>query len=175
MKKIILHFALVKFDDYAVVVNNFTKMTEENKTLLIENIDKLYAYGGTNILEGLSKGLDLITNDYSSGDRVVSMILLSDGNDIYLYDQVADYFQDYLEAQGKENYTFTLHTFGYGADHDETLMENIAKVKNGGFFFIQRLKEVQSAYLQIYGSLSTVCAVNLDLTIESNFIIADVY
>ena len=169
------NFALVKFDDYAVVVNNFTKMTEENKTLLIENIDKLYAYGGTNILEGLSKGLDLITNDYSSGDRVVSMILLSDGNDIYLYGQVADYFQDYLEAQGKENYIFTLHTFGYGADHDETLMENIAKIKNGGFFFIQRLKEVQSAYLQIYGSLSTVCAVNVDLTIQSNFIIADVY
>ena len=54
-------------------------------------------------------------------------------------------------------------------------MENIAKVKNGGFFFKQRLKEVQSKYLQIYGSLSTVCAVNLDLTIESNFIIADVY
>ena len=33
------NFALVKFDSYAVVVNNFTKMSEENKTLLIENID----------------------------------------------------------------------------------------------------------------------------------------
>ena len=33
------NFALVKFDSYAVVVNNCTKMSEENKTLLIENID----------------------------------------------------------------------------------------------------------------------------------------
>lgn len=27
-----------------------------------------------------------------------------------------------------------IHTFGYGDDHDATLMNNIANLKNGGFF-----------------------------------------
>ena len=71
------NFALVEFDDYARVVNNFTKMTEENKTLLMKNIDDLIESGGTNISDGLKKALDLIIDDYSSGERIASLILLS--------------------------------------------------------------------------------------------------
>ena len=41
-------------------------MTSENKTILLRNIDNLYADGGTNIYEGLQKGLSLITNDFSN-------------------------------------------------------------------------------------------------------------
>ena len=169
------NFALVEFESKAKVVNNFTKMAEENKTLLMKNIDNLKAYGGTNILDGLKKALDLITDDYSSGERIASLILLSDGQDNYYYNMVDDYFLDYIEDTGKENYIFTLHTFGYGNDHDAKLMESIANVKNGGFFFIQRLTDLLNAYLQIYGSLSTVFAVNVHLTIQSNFSIVDVY
>ena len=168
------NFALIEFSSYKNVINNLTKMTEENKALILKNIDNLNASGGTNILDGLKAAIDLIEDDYSSGERVASLILLSDGEDNYYYDLVDDYFKDYLEEKGKENYIFNLHTFGYGEDHDAVLMESIAKVKQGGFYFIQRLKDLQSDYLQIYGSLSTVCAINVILEIQSNFTIANV-
>ena len=76
------NFALVKFDDEEKVVNNFTKMTEENKTLLINNIDDLKDLRNTNILEGLEKVLDLITDAYSTEERIISLIWLSDGNEL---------------------------------------------------------------------------------------------
>ena len=167
-------FALIEFSNEENIINYLTKMTEENKALILKNIDNLYAYGGTNILDGLKAAVDLIEDDYSSGERVASLILLSDGEDNYNYDLVDDYFKDYLEETRKENYTFNLHTLGYGEDHDAVLMESIAKVKQGGFYFIQRLKDLQNDYLQIYGSLSTVCAINVILTIQSDFTIANV-
>ena len=69
-------------------------MTEENKNLILENIEILRASGGTNIYSGLEKGLQLLKNDYSSGDRIASMILLSDGADNYYYDNIKNYYWD---------------------------------------------------------------------------------
>ena len=90
------NFALVKFNECATVVNNFTKMTEENKTLLMKYIDGLNGFGGTNILDGLKKALDLIADDYSSGERIASLILLSDGIDNY-YNNINDHLLYNLE------------------------------------------------------------------------------
>ena len=167
------NMALVAFSSGARVVNGFTKMTSENKTLLINNINKIFDAGGTNIYQGLLTGLSLLTENYSSGERIASMILLSDGQDNYSGADTK--FIDLLSTTGKNKYVFSLHTFGYGNDHDRNLMKRIAKIKDGGFFFIQRLKDVQDAYLEIYGSLSTVCDVNITLTIQSNFKIEKVY
>ena len=73
------NLALVTFDSTARIINGLTQMTSENKTILLKKIDNLYADGGTNIYQGLLKALSLITNDFSNGQRIVSMILLSDG------------------------------------------------------------------------------------------------
>ena len=69
------NFALVTFSDEAQLVNGLTKMTSENKKKILNNLSTLSANGGTNIYEGLKTALDLLTNDYSSGDRVASIIL----------------------------------------------------------------------------------------------------
>ena len=108
--------AIVAFSDFPHIKLELTEMTEENKQKAFKAIDEIYAVGGTDIYDGLRTGLDLITNDYISGDRVVSMILLSDGLD---YNSNADKrFKDYINNQGKQNYAFILHTLGYGDEHD---------------------------------------------------------
>ena len=167
------NLALVTFDSTARIINGLTQMTSENKTILLKKIDNLYADGGTNIYQGLLKALSLITNDFSNGQRIASMILLSDGQDNY--NGADTNFIKLLSDTGKNNYTFTLHTFGYGDDHDPTLLTKIARIRDGGFFPISKLIDVQDAYLKIYGSLSTVCAINAQLIIESNFKIEKVY
>jgi Mg-chelatase subunit ChlD len=167
------NLALVTFDTSSKIVKELTKMTSENKTILLKDIDNLYASGGTNIYQGLDKALSLITTDYSNGERIASMILLSDGIDNYSGADTK--FIKLLSDTGKNNYTFTLHTFGYGNDHDPLLLTKIARIRDSGFFPISQLIDIQEAYLKIYGSLSTICYINTQLIIESNFKIEKIY
>jgi Mg-chelatase subunit ChlD len=169
------NFALVTFSSSSQIVNDLTKMTEENKSIILDNIENLNAGGGTNIYSGLEEGLYLLKNDYSSGERIASMILLSDGDDNYYYDRVVSMFEDLIEREGKKDYVFTLNTFGYGSYYDYSLMNNIALIRDGAFFNIDKLADVNDAFLKIYGSLSTVSNVNVQLKIQSNFNITKVY
>ena len=75
--------AIIKFEDSASTVFSLTQMTESKKVTAINKIKGLSASGGTNIYSGLRAGLGLIKDDYLSGERVASMILLSDGIDNY--------------------------------------------------------------------------------------------
>ena len=167
------NLAIVTFESSATTYLPFTKMTSDNKKNVIQKIKTLDADGGTNIYSGLQQGLSLLTNDYSSGQRIASMILLSDGEDNYGF--MAEQFKDYIKINGKNNYVFTLHSFGYGDYHDALLMSDISKIRDGSYFYIQKLLDVQDAYVKIYGSLSTVNKVNLELIINSNYQIQKVY
>ena len=77
--------AIVAFNHDAYTKLSLTQMTEEGKNDAINAIDKLEASGATNIFLGLKEALKLITNDYASGERVASMILLTDGYDLETY------------------------------------------------------------------------------------------
>ena len=54
-------------------------------------------------------------------------------------------------------------------------MVNLANIKEGGYFAIEKLADVNDAYLKIYGALSTVCMVNIQLIVQSNFFISKIY
>ena len=77
--------AIVAFNHDAYTKLSLTQMTEEGKNDANNTIDKLEASGGTDIFLGLKEALKLITNDYASGERVASMILLTDGYDLKKY------------------------------------------------------------------------------------------
>ena len=161
------NFALIQFSDDADLLTPPTKMTSENKTKILDLIRNLEIIGGTNIYSGLQEGLRFIDNDYSSGKRIASMILLSDGEDNY--GGVETRFKNLLQNSKKDDYIFTLHTVGYGENHDAKLMHDLSVIKDGGYFYIKRLSMVQDVFLEIYGSLSTVYEVNITLMIQSNY------
>ena len=95
-------------------------MIDSNKENVIKKINSLKAGGGTNIYSGLQRALGLITQDYLSGNKVASMILLSDG-----YDGKSNAdtnFRSLINSQKKNNYAFTLHTLGYGDNHQADLL-----------------------------------------------------
>ena len=71
--------ALITFNSESSQLFGFTEMIDENKSDLIKKINSLTARGGTNIYAGLKAALKLITIDYLTGDKVASIILLSDG------------------------------------------------------------------------------------------------
>ena len=168
--------AIVLFSSNANVLYDFTQMTESNKQRLISSINGLNASGGTNIYDALEIALGLLKSNYETGDRIASMILLSDGGDNYYgAEELSSLFKQLLTTTGKDSYAFTLHTFGFGDYHDYQLMKQLATIKGGRYFSISRLLDVNDAYLQIYGGLSTVRNVNLELEIKSNFNIDNVF
>ena len=166
------NFALVTFESSSRVVSDFIQMTPENKKTISSKIDSLKGSGGTNILSGLKSALELIKSDYSSGERICSMILLSDGEDTR---DVDTQFKKHISDVNKDKYVFSLHTMGYGEGHDGLLMYKISLIRDGGYFYIRKLPMVQDAYLEIYGSLSTTCKINVELTVQSNFPIEKIY
>ena len=166
------NMALITFHSKASMMNKLTQMTEANKKTIINNINSLYASGGTSIYLGLQLGLQEITHNYANGERVCSIILLSDGEDSK---SVVNNFKNYILNQKKNNYIFTLHTLGYGNNHDAELLKNLATIKDGGYFFIEKLNDVNDAFITIYTFLSTVYQVNANLIVQSQFKISSVY
>ena len=75
--------------------------------------------------------------DFSTGEKVCSKILLSDGGDNH--NNINANFKNYISSKGKNNYLFTLHSFGYGDDHNSELMSQIALIREGGYFNIRKL------------------------------------
>ena len=146
-------FALVTFSSSSSLIYDLNQMTKNNKNEIIKKINYLRAEGGTNIYSGLETGLSLLKENYISGEKIASIILLSDGEDNYYYDLVVDKFKELLISNRKNDYAFTLHTFGYGVGHDAVLMNNISKIKDGGYFAIEKLSDVKEAFLKIYGYL----------------------
>jgi uncharacterized protein YegL len=62
--------AIVTFTKTAAIKLDLTQMTDIGKTKANNAIDSLKAGGGTNIYSGLEKALDLITDVYTSEEKV---------------------------------------------------------------------------------------------------------
>ena len=163
--------AIVTFTDTSQIPFKLTQMTDSNKITAINAINKINAYGYTNIYAGMVAALGLITENYSSGNRVCSIILLSDGYDGYANADTK--LRSYINRY-KANYVFTMHTLGYGDSHNADLMNKISLIRDGGYFFVRYLSMVKDAILEIYGFLSTNYKVNVEITISSKYRINDV-
>ena len=57
------NIVLITFTDYTDIICDFTKMTSYNKSSLLDDINNLEAYGGTNIYSALISGLEFIRHD----------------------------------------------------------------------------------------------------------------
>ena len=79
--------ALVLFESDASIYFDLDYMTEKNKQNLIEKINEIYSRGGTNILSGLEKAVEILKKENlkskKNDNRVSSVLLLSDGCDNY--------------------------------------------------------------------------------------------
>lgn len=71
---------------------------------------------------------------------------------------------------------YSIHTFGYGSDHDPKLMKNIANFRDGNFFYIDKLETLDEAFASCLGGLFSVIAEEVNITIKSKMkgIFADV-
>ena len=135
---------LILFNQHGTLLADLTPVTTSNKIDLLTKIDSIRANGGTSILSGLEIAVDILTKSH---DLTVTsgVILLSDGQDNNLSDkELADGLKQLTKGK---NLSFTLHTFGYGKDHDPLIMNKLAHIRDGSFYFVDEhsSKKVKNA------------------------------
>lgn len=101
-------------------------------------------------------------------NQVTTVFLLTDGNDNSKYKDAAPYFIKTLEEpQNKELGLFTIHSFGYGNDHDEKMMMDICKAKNGAFYYMKDRNFLDEAFCSAFGGIISVVASEVKISLKS--------
>ena len=153
---------IILFNDKADIYLDLAFMTDETKKLYLEKIEKIKVRGGTNILSGLTKALEIIkeekkkenNNEPMEQMRVKSVMLLSDGYDNdYDTDEITEEVKKITKGQ---HLSFTLHTFGYGDDYDSNLMSKLAIIRDGSFFAIENIDKIQDYFVNALGGCMSI-------------------
>ena len=155
---------LILFNNYAYNYFNLQYLTKENKELLINEINAINATGGTNILSGLEMAVDIIKNECNKEKNVASILLLSDGKDNFLNDiQLADELKKLTKGLGL---SFTLNTFGYGDNHDAKIMNKLANLRDGSFFYVDNYSKITEYFVSILGACVSAISKKVDLKLN---------
>lgn len=166
--------AVIAFSSTARRLFPLRRMSETGRQQALQAVNSLVANGGTNIAEGLRKGAKLM-EDRREKNPVTSIILLSDGQDTYTVNSSGgnQHQPDYylllpltIHNENSSSFRIPVHTFGFGADHDASLMHSISEISGGTFSFIETESVIQDAFAQCIGGLLSVTVKDLKMSIE---------
>jgi uncharacterized protein YegL len=169
---------LVLFNQQAYKLLDLTYVTDKKN--IISLIDSINVGGGTYILSGLEMAVNMFKENKREEknffDKFITssaMILLSDGNDNIM---------NHIEiGNGLKNLTkdmklfFTLHAFGYGEDHDPNIMNTLANIRDGAFYFVQDYKKVIEYFVNVLGACMSMISENAKIIIKSKCDIKKVF
>jgi Mg-chelatase subunit ChlD len=150
--------AIVEFDDSVSALCGLTRTTAENKPKLEQLIAGVRSRGGTDIALGLAAGIELL-NKRTDRNAITSLLLLTDGQD----GSAISKLDEILTRAPKRT---SIHTFGFGSDHDARVMASIAEKVHGTFTYIEALADVGIAFAATLGGLSSICAVDIEARVS---------
>jgi Mg-chelatase subunit ChlD len=156
--------SIVTFNSSAKRLTPLMRMTPEGKDKTLAALKTVGASGGTDIAAGVYHALEII-KDRRVVNNVTSVLILSDGLDGGAEKGVQKLLKDY---EGKIKDTFTLNSFGYGNDHDPKMMSALAQLKDGSFYFIDKLDTVDEVFVDCLGGLISVVAQNMNILVKGN-------
>ncbi|KAF8116229.1 hypothetical protein N665_0020s0081 [Sinapis alba] len=140
-------------------------MSLAGKREAIQAVNSVVAGGGTNIAEGLKIGARVVA-DRRLRSHVPVMMLLSDGQDGFVYSHSRSEVLDYEYLLPSSTSQVPIHTFGFGSDHDAELMHAISRVSSGTFSFIETETVIRDAFAQCIGGLLSVVVLEQVVEIE---------
>ncbi|XP_039037420.1 E3 ubiquitin-protein ligase WAV3-like isoform X2 [Hibiscus syriacus] len=166
--------SVIAFSSTARRLFPLRRMSDLGRQQALQAVNSLVAHGGTNIAEGLRKG-EKVMEDRTEKNPVTSIILLSDGQDTYtVYGTGMNKSQQNYEllvppsmhSGDNTGFHIPVHAFGFGADHDASLMHSISDISGGTFSFIETEIMIQDAFAQCIGGLLSVVVQELQVCVE---------
>ena len=157
--------SLVTFNNSTTRLCPLLSMTDRNKARVILLSNQMKAFGGTELVEGMNVGLKVLAHRKIT-NSVSSVLLLSDGKDNNSHSALPRAKEILLRSVHEVNSGFSIHTFGYGGDHDATLLNAMAEEKNGGFYFLEQESSIPVIFSNCLGELISVVADNIQVDLE---------
>lgn len=172
--------SIVLFNHQSFKILDLTYTTSENKIDIKNKINNIKAGGGTIIISGLTTAIDILKLDQLKNkdnkdykNRIPAIILLSDGNDNNMDDNQLS--QSFKEISRNLNLFFTVHTFGYGNDHDPKIMTKLAKIRDGSFYYVSEYNKVQDYFINVLGGCMSVISNYVKVNVNSIFPLKKVF
>uniref|UniRef100_A0ACD6AN13 Uncharacterized protein n=1 Tax=Avena sativa TaxID=4498 RepID=A0ACD6AN13_AVESA len=151
-------FSIVTFHSSPERMCPLRQVTQASQRELREIVDGLRAWGGTNIEAGLETGLKVLTDRKVSDERVVCIMLISDGQ------QNRD-----TDATRISVGNVPVYTFAFGKDAYSEVLNTVAAKSMGGMFsFVADIDGVTIAFSQCLAGLLTIAARDLHLTVTAS-------
>jgi hypothetical protein len=72
-----------------------------------------------------------------------------------------------LKKQENEFCNISIHSFGFGCQHDEDLMRNICKLKDGSFYFIKELATLDESFCNALGGIISLAAKDVEIKLSN--------
>mmetsp|Transcript_11259 Transcript_11259/g.14540 ORF Transcript_11259/g.14540 Transcript_11259/m.14540 type:complete len:367 (-) Transcript_11259:695-1795(-) len=129
-------------------------------------VDSFHAGTATNLSEGLFTGIRQLINDKKANrSHVRTVLLMTDGqanHGLRSSAEIVPILTEMLKDTG-----ITVHTFGYGSDHDSAMLREISTVGNGSYYFVEGVDDIRSAFGDCLGGMLSVVAQNLQVELEA--------
>ncbi len=162
------YVGVVKFSGYYA---NYVVNPPTNDTNYVnQSIDALVANGATPMASGIEYAIDELQafNNSKNSPAIDVIILLSDGNaniDLAGQYNVRKAVEDTIyEAYRAKDLGYIIYTIGYGNDANVTLLQQIADITGGKFYFAANAEELKSIYQSIAKDVLTKVAENVTVT-----------
>ena len=159
--------AIVEYDSHVNTTLPLTKMDEIGKSKANAVTSAIHAGTCTNMSDGLKEGLRLIPSELDN-KTVVSTLLLTDG---HANEGITSSMGmiSMMRAIQKDGFgRCTLNTFGFGKDHNATMLKELSDAGEGMYYFIQDTDSIATSFADCLGGLLSVTAQSIELTIEAS-------
>jgi hypothetical protein len=157
---------LVTFDTSVNEPLALTNMDEGAKVAAGAVASSLQSGSSTNLSGGCFAGIQALLNAGGNNSGAVrTVLLMTDGqanHGLTKATEIVPVLEGMMRGSG-----ITLHTFGYGADHDSMMLRSLATAGSGSYYFVEGVDDIRTAFADCLGGILSVVAQNLQLEIEA--------
>ena len=159
--------SLVSFSYTGKVIFDLLVMDASGKAFALKKLDELDADGGTNLWDGLLKGLEVM-GAASACHRNSTFFLLTDGVASSSPPKgIIPVLKNYISEKLQGNLSCTINTFGFGYDLDSDILQQISYEGNGTYAFIPDGSFVGTIFINAMSNFLTTAAKDVVVCIES--------
>jgi len=154
--------AVVTYDDHVAVPLNLTQMTTEGKYNATYKVKGIRAGSSTDLCSGLLEGIKVF-NSRKDKNEVASLLLFTDGLANYGIQKSPEIINELTKY---DPLPCSIYTFGFGSDHDSSLLKAISDKGSGVYAFVTDNDTIATAFADCLGGLLSVVAQNIVIQIQ---------
>jgi hypothetical protein len=159
--------SIVTYDTGVYCPMPLAAMDKEGKAAAAETIGEIRPGSATNLSGGLLRGIEELSKA-AAGAETASVLLLTDGlanNGIRDTDGIVRCLEGAMGAMARPA---TVFTFGYGEDHDASMLRAIADAGGGVYYFMEDGDSVATSFADCLGGLLSVVGQNVRLVLSAS-------